>query len=124
MTTPLGEFIRCERKAAGLSLRALEKMVGVSNAYISQLEHGKIRRPSPIVLYDLSIGLGIPHETLMEKAGYVRPSPAVEGKPRGISIDGLSEDEERELRRYLAYLRWKDGTFMKILRTKDEEKDD
>lgn len=44
------------RKAKGLTLRKLEEITGISNAYLSQLENGKIKSPSYNTvkkLYDL-----------------------------------------------------------------------
>jgi transcriptional regulator with XRE-family HTH domain len=59
------------RTARRLSLRQVE--VGsdraVSNAYLSQLENGKIRRPSPNVLHRLAEIYAVPYRALMEKAG-------------------------------------------------------
>lgn len=34
------------RKEKGLTLREVEKLTGISNAYLSQLENGKIKKPS------------------------------------------------------------------------------
>jgi transcriptional regulator with XRE-family HTH domain len=99
------------RKAKGLSLREVEVATGkaVSNAYLSQLENGRIRKPSPNVLYALAGVYAVPYETLMEKAGYLLPS---EGKPGGrrrrlaaFAIDDLTAEEEEELLKYLAFLR-------------------
>jgi DNA-binding Xre family transcriptional regulator len=44
------------RKAKGLTLREVEKETGISNAYLSQLETGKIKSPgysTVIALYNL-----------------------------------------------------------------------
>jgi hypothetical protein len=44
------------RKSKGLTLRQVEKKTGVSNAYLSQLENGKITSPSyktVKLIYDL-----------------------------------------------------------------------
>lgn len=47
------------RKQAGLTLREVEGMTGISNSYLSQLETGKIKNPSYnnvrilVTLYDL-----------------------------------------------------------------------
>ena len=62
------------RTAKGLSLREVEEATGkaVSNAYLSQLENGRIRKPSPNVLHGLA-DVYVPYETLMEKAGYLLP---------------------------------------------------
>ena len=42
----LGSFLAVLRRSKGLSLRAVEAETGISNAYLSQLETGKIREPS------------------------------------------------------------------------------
>jgi transcriptional regulator with XRE-family HTH domain len=80
----------------------------VSNAYLSQLEKGKIRKPSPNVLHALARVYSVPYEALMEKAGYLLPARG-RGAPRGrlaaFSIDDLTAEEEEELLKYLAFLR-------------------
>jgi len=109
----LGGLVADLRTAKGLSLREVEEATGkaVSNAYLSQLENGRIRKPSPHVLHGLANVYAVPYETLMEKAGYLPPSV---GKPAGrrrrlaaFAIDDLTADEEAELLRYLAFLRWR-----------------
>jgi transcriptional regulator with XRE-family HTH domain len=52
----LGGLLADLRTAKGLSLRQVEEATGkaVSNAYLSQLEKGKIRKPSPNVLHSLA----------------------------------------------------------------------
>lgn len=110
----LGVLLSDLRKAKGLSLREVEEGTGkaVSNAYLSQLENGRIRKPSPNVLHALAGVYAVPYETLMEKAGYLPPS---EGKTDGrrrrlaaFAIDDLTVDEEAELLKYLAFLRSRD----------------
>ena len=62
--------------AKGLSLREVEEGTGkgVSNAYLSQLENGKIKKPSPSVLHSLAEVYVVPYEALMEQAGCLLPS--------------------------------------------------
>jgi transcriptional regulator with XRE-family HTH domain len=84
----------------------------VSNAYLSQLEGGKITRPSPHILYALSSALGVAYETLMERAGYIVPTGdrakgAKHGRAATFSIDNLSAEEETALLDYLNYIRTK-----------------
>src|SRR5437868_6833026 len=52
----LGPLLADLRTAKRLSLRQVEEATGkaVSNAYLSQLENGKIHKPSPNVLHSLS----------------------------------------------------------------------
>ena len=98
------------RRAKGLSLRQVEEASGkaVSNAYLSQLEKGKIKKPSPNVLHSLAEVYAVPYEALMEKAGYLLPSEERGGRRRRLAafaIDDLTAEEEEELLKYLAFLR-------------------
>jgi transcriptional regulator with XRE-family HTH domain len=81
----------------------------VSNAYLSQLERGKIRKPSPNLLHSLAAVYAVPYEALMEKAGYLLPSNDKDGARRkrlnAFAIDDLTAEEEEELLKYLAFLR-------------------
>jgi transcriptional regulator with XRE-family HTH domain len=108
----LGAVLADLRVAKGLSLRQVEEASGeaVSNAYLRQLEKGKIRKPSPNVLHSLAEVYGVPYEALMEKAGYLLPprrgAPGARRKRLdAFAIDDLSAEEEEELLKYLAFLR-------------------
>ena len=110
----LGQYLKTARAAQGLSLRDVEEATGkaVSNAYLSQLENGKVRRPSPHVLYALSQALAVSYELLMERTGYIvsqaqRRDAAKHGKSATYSIDSLTVEEEEALREHLAYIRWR-----------------
>ncbi len=110
----LGRYLKSARLGGNMTLRDVEEATGkeVSNGYLSQLESGKITKPSVHVLYALSTSLGVPYETLMERAGYIVPSgQRAEGQKHGkaatYSIDNLSGDEEKELMDYLNYIRSK-----------------
>ena len=99
------------RRAKGLSLREVEEGTGkaVSNAYLSQLENGRIQKPSPNVLHSLSAVYAVPYEALMQKAGYLLP-PEDEGaglrrRLAAFAIDDLTAEEDEELLKYLAFLR-------------------
>jgi transcriptional regulator with XRE-family HTH domain len=107
----LGVVLADLRTAKGLSLRQVEEATdgAVSNAYLSQLEKGRIRKPSPNVLHSLAEVYAVPYERLMEKAGYLLPSRGGEkGRRRRLAafaIDDLTAEEEEELLKYLAFLR-------------------
>ena len=112
--SPLGAFIRKARQDVSMSLRDVEEATNreVSNGYLSQLESGKIAKPSPHVLHALSGALSVDYETLMQRAGYILPSAgrAKSVKPGRVPtfvIDNLTADEERQLLEYLAFLRAK-----------------
>lgn len=109
----LGMYLRSARLKKELSLRAVEEATEgeVSNAYLSQLENGKIAKPSPHVLYALSNALEVSYETLMERAGYIvkaneRAERSKHGKAATFSIDNLTPEEEKALLEHLNYLRW------------------
>lgn len=109
-----GAYIKSLRIGLGLTLRDVEEATGkdVSNAYLSQVETGKIVKPSPNILHSLSSVYRVSYAKLMERAGYIVPtSKRVTGEKHGraatYSIDNLSADEETELLKYLAYFRSK-----------------
>src|SRR3990172_8851628 len=106
----LGALLADLRTAKGLSLREVEEATGkaVSNAYLSQLENGRIKKPSPNVLHSLAEVYVVPYESLMEKAGYLVPSEDGGGRRKRLAafaIDDLTAEEEEELLKYLAFLR-------------------
>ena len=83
----LGSYIRSQRTAAEISLRALAERAGVSNPYLSQVERG-LRRPSAAILAQIADGLSISAESLLVRAGIL---PATEGTP---VIDAIRADAE------------------------------
>jgi transcriptional regulator with XRE-family HTH domain len=108
----LGSLLADLRRAKGYTLREVEEETekAVSNAYLSQLENGRVKKPSPNVLRCLAEVYTVSYELLMEKAGYLLPSDGGSGpqKRRAIfSIDDLTAEEEEELLKYLAFLRWR-----------------
>jgi len=98
------------RKATGLTLRRVEAATGVSNAYLSQLETGKIKTPSPNTLFKLSQLFGGSYEDLMEKAGYPVPQSQARQIPETVSrlaarVGEVSSSEAEALEDYLKFLR-------------------
>jgi HTH-type transcriptional regulator, competence development regulator len=104
----LGALLADARKRKQLTLRAVQETVGVSNAYLSQLETGKVKSPSPVVLHKLSELYGLSYATIMQEAGYPVPKPARESdSARRLSarVGRTSEEEEDALVEYLMFLR-------------------
>jgi transcriptional regulator with XRE-family HTH domain len=107
-SSELGTFLRAAREGSQLTLRAVEKATGISNAYLSQLESGKIRQPSPVVLHKLSELYETSYAYAMELAGYPVPdsSDTNESYTRLASRFGpISREEEESLAEYLEFLR-------------------
>jgi transcriptional regulator with XRE-family HTH domain len=80
----MGEIIRQQRELAELSMRQVAAMAGISNPYLSQIEHG-LRAPSEAVLETIAATLGVPLETL-------RPGT---DDDHGPDDDHDHEDEQR-----------------------------
>jgi transcriptional regulator with XRE-family HTH domain len=106
----LGSGLREARELKNLSLRAVEQAVGISNAYLSQLENNKVRKPSPFFLHKLSKLYDISYEKLMAAAGYAA-LPEGTATPQSFASGALfnealtTPDEREELVKFLGYLR-------------------
>ena len=59
----LGEIIRRQRELAELSMRQVAAMAGISNPYLSQIEHG-LRAPSEEVLRAIAESLDVSADLL------------------------------------------------------------
>lgn len=102
----LGHFLRAARDAKALSLRDVERSTDISNAYLSQVESGRIKEPSPNVLFKLSELYQVDYAKVMDLAGY--PSPKL-GRRRAESahsrLGPITPEEASQLSEYLAFLR-------------------
>jgi transcriptional regulator with XRE-family HTH domain len=105
----LSTYLKSLRNSMGLTLREVEEKSGVSNAFISQLESGKVKQPSPLMLYKLAELYGVPYETRMERAGYPifqKRTPATRSASAVFHrLGGITAEEERALFDYLAFMR-------------------
>jgi HTH-type transcriptional regulator, competence development regulator len=68
-----GEYVRELRKRSRLTLKQAEKLGVASNAYLSQLERGRRKRPHPDILKRMSDAYKVPLKELMIAAGYLGP---------------------------------------------------
>jgi HTH-type transcriptional regulator, competence development regulator len=104
----LGTLLADARKRKRLTLRAVQDAIGISNAYLSQLETGKVQSPSPIVLHKLSELYGIPYATVMQEAGYPLPETVKEtdsGTRLAARVGDTTQEEEDALVDYIRFLR-------------------
>jgi HTH-type transcriptional regulator, competence development regulator len=104
----LGTLLADARKRKGLTLRAVQEAVGISNAYLSQLETGKVQSPSPIILHKLSELYGLPYATVMQESGYPLPETVKEtdsGTRLAARVGETTREEEDALVDYLMFLR-------------------
>lgn len=70
-TVEFSEYLKNMREKRGLTIRQLEAFSGVSNAYISQIESGERKTPSPKILKKLAKPLRVSIEELYSAAGYL-----------------------------------------------------
>lgn len=110
----LGIFLASARKKLELTLRAVEERTGISNAYLSQLEHGKIKTPAPQNLYKLSEVYRVPYGLLMELAGYPVPESESTDPQSTINtfaarVGEVTQEEEEALVEYLQFIRSRRG---------------
>jgi HTH-type transcriptional regulator, competence development regulator len=103
----LAAIFRESRDRLGMTLREVEAKTGISNAYLSQLESGKIKEPSPKTLHKLCELYGCSYSLALELAGY--PVPTEQKLPVAARfaarIGKTTQDEETALVEYLQFLR-------------------
>lgn len=110
MAERLATLLLDSRKRSGLTLRAVQARTGVSNAYLSQLETGKIKEPSPSVLHKLSQLYGLSYSDMLAAAGY--PLPGKNSQSVSLlaaRIGPTSQEEEDAIVDYLRFLRSQSG---------------
>jgi len=93
------------RKRAGLTLRSVESKTGISNAYLSQLENGKIKEPSPLILHKLCQLYRISYASALQAAGYPLPGRTAPASTLAARVGPTSHEEENALVEYLEFLR-------------------
>lgn len=103
-----GDTVRRLREERGLSLRQMQAATGVSNAYLSQIELGRVGPPSPKIIERIAEALEYPYVELMSSAGYLEHQREVDYVKLGgqtVPLDGLSLSEREQLLQFIASLR-------------------
>ena len=104
----LGEYLKSLRTLKKYTLRQVERKAQISNAYLSQIETGKIERPSIDKLFKLAELYGVPYEVLMEKAGWIPERPISYQCPPNVILDiPLSDEEMKKVKEYIEFLKSK-----------------
>jgi transcriptional regulator with XRE-family HTH domain len=88
-TNLVGELIRQQRELAALPLRQLAALVGISNPYLSQIEHG-LRAPSEHVLASIAATLRISPSALRRPAGQQAAAPQIPAAEDGSPAESVS----------------------------------
>lgn len=125
--SPLGTFLRELRTQSEMTVREVAEQSGVSNPYVSQIENGVCRDPSPNILRKL-VAVYSPHLRyqprtnlyiyLMELAGYIKEDDLT----RGL-IDATRaklEQERAEIEQTLSIVKEKLATFDSLFNIGDK----
>jgi len=103
-------YMKSLREAVGLRLRDIERMTdgAINNSYLSQIEHGKIRRPSLDFLHELAQIYRTSYVDLLARAGYPVPEGMGEQDADGFPshlFAALHDEDKQALVEYAAFLR-------------------
>ncbi len=89
----IGAYLKTKREERGLTLRQVEDLSGVSNAYLSMIESGRRKDPHPRILKSLAAAYGEDLEELMKVAGYLDTSEEEQEK---LDIEALYQAAVRD----------------------------
>ena len=84
----LGTVLKSTRERVSLTLREVELATDISNAYLSQLENDKIKKPSASVLYKLADLYKINLDELLVASGIIE---------KGASLDPVKSELEKQV---------------------------
>jgi HTH-type transcriptional regulator, competence development regulator len=108
VSSTLGAVLKKARGLRGLSAVETARASDISGAYLSKLEGDAVKKPSPVVLHNLSEALSIPYADLMRLSGYRvpgEPDKAASDAVTAAFFADLTDDEKEELLEYLAWYR-------------------
>ena len=91
------KILKYLRQEANLTLIQVEEATGISNAYLSQLENGKIKHPSAQSLYALAKLYSTNIEDLLIAAGMIKEDERVIPVKMNVSIEERVEKLERKV---------------------------
>jgi HTH-type transcriptional regulator, competence development regulator len=110
----LGETLKKSRINFGLTLRQIEDASGISNAYLSQLENDKIKKPSANILYKLSDLYKIELNDLLIAAGIIENVAKHTSKKKSdltqmisTSVGGLNSQQKKNVLEYIDFIKSK-----------------
>jgi len=103
----LGDALRAQREAAGLSLRQAAERAQLVPSTLSRLETGQIEGPRPEHLQVLARLYGADVEDFYALAGYLMPEGLPELRPYLRAKYGLPEQAANQIDEYFQALRTK-----------------
>jgi HTH-type transcriptional regulator, competence development regulator len=110
----LGSVLRAARTEQGLSLRAVERRTGLSNAHLSQIETDTIAKPEMSILWELAALYGLDFARLLALAGHAGEGGTSGAQRRRMTValramSELSPGEQADALRYMAELKARRG---------------
>ncbi|MEU5428229.1 helix-turn-helix transcriptional regulator [Streptomyces olivoreticuli] len=108
-TENLGNFIRQAREGLGISLIQMAADLRMHQSYLSRLERGDFKHPSPEVLQRLAIALKVRHEDLFALAGYLAPDLLPSFMPYMRAKYVMSQDAAERINAYFTVFRHQYG---------------
>jgi len=112
MMSSLGITLKDARKNVGLTLRQVEDMTEISNAYLSQLENDKIKNPSVNILSKLSSLYKVSLKTLLSNAEMIDKKEAQQeeinlsfAQKIAFRAEDLTEEERNDVLKYLEFIK-------------------
>jgi transcriptional regulator with XRE-family HTH domain len=106
-TTPaVGTVLRRAREHHKLSIREVERRIGRSSAYLSQIERGVIKQPDPMVLLELAELYRLNFMTLARWAGWANESQDTTNSSNSTSllVRQILELDDKQRGEVLAYV--------------------
>jgi transcriptional regulator with XRE-family HTH domain len=108
----LGATLKNYRSLKKLTLKEVENELGISNAYLSQLENDKIKQPSAHTLYKLAKLYSVNLDTLLFAAGIIDEDPSKKNSTNkkflqdvAFSSDELTKEQRKMVLEYLEFLK-------------------
>lgn len=112
----LGKTLKSTRENVSLTLRDVEIATGISNAYLSQLENDKIKKPSASILYKLADVYKINLNVLLIAAGIIEKKEGDEVRAESLLErevafykDKLTPAQQTEVVNFIKFLRHSNG---------------
>lgn len=106
----LGSTLKQARESIALTLREVEEASGISNAYLSQLENDKIKKPSANVLYKLSNVYNLDLNILLAAAGIIKKSTNAKNTEKNewanriaFYAENLSAEQKKDILDYVKF---------------------
>ena len=100
----LGNLLAAARTSKGLSLREVERLTGISNPHLSQIEKGHIEQPAPSLLWTLSDLYGLKYAVLLKLAGHAGTTTSSRRSLAGAALHALEDLSPSEQEEVLSFI--------------------